>query len=163
MLVCLYMLFWNKRLVTYGYIECVDLWLLYRSGPRQACWRPIRPSIIKSLPTPALQSLAFEILFIIFITQLSCMLYASLDILSENTAVHIVFILSSWVHFNCAVLAVCCRVCSWRNSHYSWNGVYCLFQPDLNGGALSTALTCSESVLSPLMLYISPQIKLYVS
>jgi len=26
----------------------------FTSGPRQACWRPIRPSIIKSLPTPAL-------------------------------------------------------------------------------------------------------------
>jgi len=39
------------------YIECVDLWLLYWSGPWQARWRPIRPSIIKSLPTPDLERL----------------------------------------------------------------------------------------------------------
>ena len=39
-----------------GY-ECVNLWLLYWSGPWQARWRPIRPSIIKSLPTPAVMEI----------------------------------------------------------------------------------------------------------
>ena len=38
-----------------GYTECVELWLLYWSGPRRAHWRPIRPSIIKSLPTPGVK------------------------------------------------------------------------------------------------------------
>jgi len=50
------MLFCNKHLVVYGYIECVDLWLLYWSGPWLARWRPIQPSIIKSLPTPVVNS-----------------------------------------------------------------------------------------------------------
>jgi len=55
LLLLVYMLFQNKRLVIYGNRLWV-CWLvaIYRSGPRQAHWRPIRHSIKKSLPTPHL-------------------------------------------------------------------------------------------------------------
>jgi len=53
LLLPVYMLFCNKRLVVYAVCW---LWLLCWSGPWQARWRPIRPSIIKSLPTPVLNT-----------------------------------------------------------------------------------------------------------